>query len=72
MAVGSGVAALADFRQQPLHRGDTLGPAPREIGAIISRRGRFRRHDVTGGKLNQAYPTLNPPQTETQLPGQYP
>jgi hypothetical protein len=72
MAVGSGVAAPVDFHQQPFHRGDTLGPAPREIRAVISRRGRFRRHDVTRGQLNEAHPPLNPPETETQLLGNIP
>jgi hypothetical protein len=58
MAVRSGVAAPVDFHQQRLHCGDTLGPASREIGAVISRRARFRRHDVTRGQLNEAHPRL--------------
>ena len=69
MAVGSVVTALVDFRQQHLHRGDALGPAPRELCAVISRAAWFRRHDVTRGQLNKTHPSLNPPETETQLLG---
>jgi hypothetical protein len=72
MTERAGVAALTDFREQPLPLGRAFGPPAREVGAVIRRGARFWLHDVTFRQFNQTHPALDAADAETQFAGDLP
>ncbi len=72
MAVGPGIAAMANLSEQVPDFGNAFSPTPRQQSAEIRWGARIWRHGVAIRQIDATDPTFDPSATKTELASDLP